>query len=175
MKQKKQLVRLTESDLHRIINDSVNKILNERNFGEKGLTDSEVSDRRDRKFAKEMDLSYIDSIYDDEQDNHIDKVHSIRKQCHHASQNHKNITENSSNQPNPNYTHYAINKTSGKIVNGWDYGDVDSSELREFKRDYFFQDLIDYDLNPKDYKILTKRNVEKLGIDINDWNNWSQS
>lgn len=108
---KKQVIRLTESDLHRVIKESVNKVLK----------------------------------------------------------------ENSSTQPNPNYTHYAINKNSGKIVNGWDYSDIDSSELREFKRDYFFQDLIDYDLNPKDYKILTKRNVEKLGVDINDWNNWAQS
>lgn len=87
----------------------------------------------------------------------------------------KVLKENESNQPDPNYTHYAVNKLSGKIVNGWDYSDIDCSELREFKRDYFFDDLIDYGLNPKDYKILTKRNVEKLGIDINNWDNWANS
>ena len=170
---KKQIVRLTESDLHNIIKESVSKLLNERNFGEKGLTNAEVSDRRDRDFEDEIQSCYGDSIYDDEQTNHRDKIHSLRKQHHYATQRH--IRENNSHQIDPNYTHYAVNKLSGKIVNGWNYSDVDGSELREFKRDYFFQDLIDYDLNPKDYKILTKRNVEKLGIDINDWNNWANS
>lgn len=36
-----------------------------------------------------------------------------------------------------NYTHFAVNKETKKIVNGWDYHGYDQNELRQFKRDYF--------------------------------------
>ena len=61
------------------------------------------------------------------------------------------------------------------IVNGWNYSGYDPTELRQFKRDYFFDDLRDYDLNPKDYTIVTRAYLEKQGIDPNDQSNWANS
>lgn len=77
--------------------------------------------------------------------------------------------------PDKNYTHYAVNKSTGKIVNGWDYRGYDSQDLRTFAKDYFFVDLTDMELNPKDYKIIGKATLLKRGIDPQDWNNWAQS
>ena len=74
-----------------------------------------------------------------------------------------------------NYTHFAVNKETKKIVNGWDYSGYEPSELRQFKRDYFFDDLEDYDLNPKDYTSVTRAYLERQGIDPNDQSNWSNS
>ena len=80
---------------------------------------------------------------------------------------------NESFQNNQNYTHFAVNKTTGKIVNGWDYADYDPEELRQFKRDYFTQDLIDNDLDPKQYKIVTGKYLIRQGINPDDNNNWA--
>lgn len=74
---------------------------------------------------------------------------------------------------NDNYTHFAVSKTSGKIVNGWDYSGYEPSELRQFKKDYFIEDLIDYGFNPKNIRILTLKGLKREGIDPNDDNNWS--
>ncbi len=51
------------------------------------------------------------------------------------------------------------------IFNSSDYSDYDPSELRQFKNDYFFNDLKDYGLNPKEYTILTKNRLMRDGID----------
>lgn len=85
------------------------------------------------------------------------------------------LIKESEMDPDENYTHYAINKSTGKIVNGWDYSGYDSSELRAFSKDYFFVDLEDMELNPKDYKVLGKATLLKRGIDPQDWNNWAEA
>lgn len=72
-----------------------------------------------------------------------------------------------------NYTHYAVNKDTGKIVNGWDYNGYDPSELRQFKNDYFFNDLKDNELDPKQYTILTRKYLISKGIDPDEGDNWS--
>lgn len=105
---KKQIIRLTEEDLHNIISESVKRYLNE----------------------------------------------AINNQ---------------------DYTHFAVNKATNKIVNGWDYKGYEPSELRSFKKDYFDTDLIDYGLNPKDYKILSLSRLMKMGIDPNNDENWTNS
>ena len=76
---------------------------------------------------------------------------------------------------NSNYTHFAVNKATGKIVNGWDYSMEDPEDLRQFKKDYFIVDLIDNGLNPKDYKVLTLKSLMRMGIDPNDDNNWANN
>ena len=76
-------------------------------------------------------------------------------------------------QNNQNYSHFAVNKATNKIVNGWDYSTYNPSELRQFRKDYFDVDLIDNGLNPKNYKILTYQYLVRQGIDPNDNNNWS--
>ncbi len=75
---------------------------------------------------------------------------------------------------NQHYTHFAVNKQTNKIVNGWDYRGYDPSELRQFSKDYFYNDLVDNDMNPKDYKILTDKFLRRMDIDPDDNNNWAQ-
>lgn len=80
---------------------------------------------------------------------------------------------NNSTSENGGYTHYAVSKTSGKIVNGWDYEGYEPSELRQFKKDYFIDDLKDMGFNPKNIKILTLKGLQREGLDPNDDNDWS--
>lgn len=80
---------------------------------------------------------------------------------------------NNSTSENGGYTHYAISKTNGKIVNGWDYEGYEPSELRQFKKDYFIDDLKDMGFNPKNIRILTLKGLQREGLDPNDDNNWS--
>lgn len=88
--------------------------------------------------------------------------------------NNDNLFSLNENFDRNNYTHFAVNKNPGLIVNGWDYSDYEPDELKQFKKDYFFQDLIDNDFNPKDYKILTRKGCEKQEINPDDINNcWS--
>lgn len=77
--------------------------------------------------------------------------------------------------PDANYTHYAVNKETGKIVNGWDYSGVDPSELRQFKKDYFNVDLEDMELDPKLYKVVGRQFLLRSGIDPQNWENWAQN
>ena len=74
-----------------------------------------------------------------------------------------------------NYTHFAVNRETQKIVNGWDYSDYDPKDLRSDKKYYFYQDLIDYELDPTEYRIYTKKFLERKGIDPFDTNNWANS
>ena len=70
----KQIIRLTESDLHRIIKESVNRIISERIAGEEGMTDDEVMRRRNDNFMKDMD-SYPNNIWHDPfEPNYSDRI-----------------------------------------------------------------------------------------------------
>ena len=73
----------------------------------------------------------------------------------------------------PKDTHFAVNKQSNLIVNGWDYSDVDPADLRNFRGDYFIVDLEDYGFNPKEYKILTKKACIRYGVNPDDISSWS--
>lgn len=74
---------------------------------------------------------------------------------------------------NDHYTHFAVNKETNKIVNGWDYSDIEPTELKQFKRDYFIVDLVDYGLDPKNYKIVGDKFLRRNGIDPDDDSNWA--
>ena len=76
---------------------------------------------------------------------------------------------------NQNYSHFAVNKNTGKIVNGWDYKGYDPSELRQFRKDYFINDLVEYGFNPSEYKILTGKMLKKMGTDPDDNSNWTNN
>lgn len=76
---------------------------------------------------------------------------------------------NESAAQNMNYTHLAVNKQTNLIVDGWDYSDEDPADLKQFKRDYFMEDLINNGFNPKAYKIITVKFADKNGID--KWSN----
>lgn len=86
---KKQVIRLTESDLHNIIKESVSQILLERNVGEKGMTDDEAINRRLENFIDDYDDVYGDSIYNDEQENYRNKMNQKRLLKHRLTQNHE--------------------------------------------------------------------------------------
>ncbi len=74
------------------------------------------------------------------------------------------------------YTHFAVNKSTGKIVNGWDYTGYDQSELNADKNYYFFDDLRDYELDPKQYLIYKKETLLRKGIDPFDMQgSWANS
>lgn len=73
---------------------------------------------------------------------------------------------------NPKYSHFAVLKSDNKIVNGWDYNGYDPEDLKISKKEYFFDDIIDMDINPKLLAIYTKKALEKKGINPFDTNNW---
>ena len=98
--------------------------------------------------------------------------HGIDRRCTRAMNTLMEGINNSTSE-NGGYTHYAVSKTSGKIVNGWDYEGYEPSELRQFKKDYFIDDLKDMGFKPKNIKILTLKGLQREGLDPNDDNDWS--
>lgn len=74
---------------------------------------------------------------------------------------------------NPSYTHYAVLKDKNKIVNGWDFRGIESSELRQFANEYCGNDLKGNGINPKEVKIWTRNYCMRNGVDPSDDNNWS--
>ena len=74
-----------------------------------------------------------------------------------------------------NYTHFAVNKITNLIVDGWDYSGYDSEELKQYKNDYFNDDLKNNGFNPKFYKILSFKGCQKQGLDPNNKQVWSNT
>lgn len=74
------------------------------------------------------------------------------------------------------YTHFAIDKKTNKIINGWDYKGIDKEDLMSDKNGYFFSDLTDFVENTgtkkSDIKIVTKGALDKMGIDTSNSENW---
>ena len=74
-----------------------------------------------------------------------------------------------------NNTHFAIHKATNSIAYTWDYNDYDTTELNEFKDDYFWVDVMETHegnvdkFKKSDFKILTRKALEKNGIDLNDY------
>lgn len=68
------------------------------------------------------------------------------------------------------YTHFAIFKNDGKIADGWDYNGVDNESIKHYSK----IDLVDNfpELKPSEFKIVTRRILEKNGINPSDTNNW---
>ena len=71
------------------------------------------------------------------------------------------------------YTHFALDKSTGKIVNGWEYKDLDNESIKEYVK----IDLKDNfpDRKPSDFKLVTRKFLEKQGINPADINNWFKS
>ena len=68
------------------------------------------------------------------------------------------------------YTHFAIFKADGKIADGWDYSDVDNDSIKYYTK----LDLTDNFPENKlsDFKVVTRKSLEKSGINPADTNNW---
>lgn len=72
----------------------------------------------------------------------------------------------------PTYTHFAVNNQDGKIYNGWEYdSDMDKPSILYYCK----IDLKDMDLNPKDFKIMTKKYLLSSNLDPFDSNNWKSN
>ena len=82
-------------------------------------------------------------------------------------------------------THFAVNKKTNLIIFGWDYKGYDAEELKAFKDDYFYRDIIEMFYGEdaddkkqlskahKEYKILTRNAAIKQGCDPSFDKNWS--
>ena len=68
------------------------------------------------------------------------------------------------------YTHFAIFKADGKIADGWDYTGVDNDDIKYYTK----LDIIDNFPEHKvsEFKIVTRKSLEKNGINPSDTNNW---
>jgi hypothetical protein len=71
-------------------------------------------------------------------------------------------------QIDPTYTHFAVRKSDGKIVTGWEYNDVDKQSIKY----YTTMDLKDMDFKPSEFRILTSKFLKAKGIDPFDVKNW---
>lgn len=74
-----------------------------------------------------------------------------------------------------NFTHFAVNKYTNLIVDGWDYSGYDSEDLKSNKNDYFYSDLKDNGFNPNAYKILSFNACKKQCLNPNNNVNWSNT
>jgi hypothetical protein len=72
----------------------------------------------------------------------------------------------------PAYTHFAVNKNDNKIYNGWEY---DADTDKESIMHYCKMDLNDMDLNPKDFKVNSKKFLLSKGIDPFNSDNWKNT
>ena len=210
-----KVIRLTESDLHTMITETINEINNVNNFIDNlendyhnelaniytafvvinnsdgaivaNFNNDELNDAIDytntlaqkNKYGSYVvcgcddNHTYSDDI-DDEDNSIVYSTDDNDNEYNNDNIFNKNLFSLNENFDRNNYTHFAVNKNTGLIVNGWDYTDYEPEELKQFKKDYFFQDLIDNDFNPKDYKILTRKGCEKQGINPDDIDNcWS--
>jgi len=74
-----------------------------------------------------------------------------------------------------NNTHFAIHKPTNSIAYSWEYKGYESEELNGSKDDYFWYDVKDtYEGNvdkfkKSDFAIVTRKTLEKRGIDLNDY------
>jgi hypothetical protein len=68
------------------------------------------------------------------------------------------------------YTHFAIDKSTGEIMDGWEYEDLEPSDIKY----YTTMDLKDNfpERRLSEFKIVTRKSLEKQGIDPYDTNNW---
>ena len=78
-----------------------------------------------------------------------------------------------------NYTHFAIYKPTGQIMNAWNYKGIDNSELLADKDAYFFNDLNDMSdtfaqngIKKSEVQIITRKALDKRGINPEDIKNW---
>lgn len=109
-----------------------------------------------------------------------ERAKEIIKECmlrngidHRCGKAKKLCVEGLNNSPDEgSYNYFAVSKITGKILNGWDYNGYDPKELKDYKRDYFTDDLVDYGFDPKKIKIMSLRGLKRAGIDPDDDSNW---
>jgi len=68
-------------------------------------------------------------------------------------------------------THFAVDKETNKVLYAWDYRGIDPDELKSFKKDYFYVDLKDNEIDPKSVVIVNKNTLNKRNIQFNEQKN----
>lgn len=77
---------------------------------------------------------------------------------------------NEDNSIDNTYTHFAVRKSDNKIVNGWEYKDIDNESIKEYAKIDLKDDFPNNKLS--DFKIVTKKSLENTGVNPFDTNNW---
>lgn len=70
---------------------------------------------------------------------------------------------------NKKYSHFAVHTATGKIVDGWEYGNLDKDDIKY----YFKQDAKDNDYSLKEFKCIDALTLFKRGVNPYDSDNWS--
>lgn len=77
------------------------------------------------------------------------------------------------NSINPKYTHFAVFKSNGKIVDGWEYPDTEPEDIKYYSKMDLNDNFPEYKVNM--FKIYTIRGLKNLGIDNPfDSSNWGR-
>jgi hypothetical protein len=71
------------------------------------------------------------------------------------------------------YTDFAINKTNGKIYDGWDYSDIEKSDKLYYAKEDLKNNFPDE--NQKDFTLVSRSYLVKKGLNPSDTNNWYKS
>ncbi len=145
---KRNVIRLTESDLKKVIKESVKRILSERIKSEKGMNDKDVVNRRMKNYLDDRNKMLGDNpdILDyqtEPEEGWYEYFNNQRKAKHYATQNHntnddvdnyQNVDNNSLNDEMFNDAVEAIEMSDGMIdFNEWypafqDYVEPDEAE-----------------------------------------------
>jgi len=72
---------------------------------------------------------------------------------------------------NKKYTHFAFSILTKRIVDGWEYKNVDKDSIKE----YYKMDMKDNDRDRKLHKLLTAKHLLSKGIDPYDNNSWGNN
>lgn len=73
---------------------------------------------------------------------------------------------------NNKYTHFAVSKATGKIVDGWEYPkNYDMDDIKDFYK----MDMRDNDRELKDFKLVDALPLFKKGINPYDATNWGNN
>lgn len=96
----------------------------------------------------------------------VEELHKILK-----SEDRTNLEEARQVKIDKSYTHFLIDKETNKILDAWDYSDLDNESIK----DYIKADIKDMGLKPNDVKLYTKSHLKSKGIDPFDEENWELS
>jgi hypothetical protein len=81
------------------------------------------------------------------------------------------LKEEHDHEVDKKYTHFLVDKETNKILDAWDYSDLDNESIK----DYLKADIKDMRLKPNDVKLYTKSHLKSKGIDPFDEENWELS
>ena len=170
---KESVKKITSTELKNIITEAVKTILSETQYYKDGNIGNATDEKEHEAWLQKKAAArkaYFDNLKKRQPAKEKSQAIDYKEYKHG---DHPVMVKEGVEDPDSNYTHYAVNKKTGKIVNGWDYSDVDPNDLRRFKKDYFSVDLEDMELDPKLYKIVGRQYLLRSGIDTQDWGNWA--